>query len=95
LSGKDAARSQCTRFEEDPGADNKRNLTKWIFYMVRLRVCGGNSKKNFTHKCGSDLKYDFLFTLCGNGRMLLLPKPKNESYLTLNHDCDKFEVGGA
>ena len=65
------------------------------FYIARLRVCGGNSKKNFVHKRGSDLNYDFLFVASGDGRMFLMPKPTNENEVTLNHDYDKFEVGGA
>lgn len=44
-------------------------------YSVPLRVLGGNSKKNFVHKKGTDVIYDLLFAMCGDGSCYLIPKP--------------------
>ena len=43
-------------------------------YHLNLRVLGGNSKKNFVHKTNSQISYDLLFAVCGDGRMYLIPK---------------------
>jgi hypothetical protein len=32
------------------------------FYIVHLRICGGNSKKNFVRKRGTDLNYTCLLS---------------------------------
>ena len=64
-------------------------------YHLNLRVLGGNSKKNFVHKTNSQIKYDLLFAVCGNGRMFLIPKSAIqhlESNISLGDSRKEFEV---
>ena len=49
-------------------------LDKRGAYIVNLRVSGGNSKKNYVHKKGNEVIYDWLFALCNNGDRYLIPK---------------------
>lgn len=38
---------------------------------IGLRVLGGNSKRNFVHRLGTDLKYDLLFAVCSTGQYVI------------------------
>lgn len=62
-------------------------------YQVGLRVLGGNSKRNFVHKRGDELVYDFLFVYA-NGTMYFIPRSeiKNTSSITLCEKYKKFVV---
>ncbi len=64
-------------------------------YEVGLRVLGGNTKANFVHKVGTDLVYDLLFVLTGDGSRYLIPKPvisEHRNGLVLGRKYDSFKV---
>jgi hypothetical protein len=67
---------------------------KRSFYRVNLRVMGGNSKKNYIHKTGDQLMYDWLFVLIEDGTQYLIPKDElvAKSYLTLGADKSKYKI---
>lgn len=64
-------------------------------YKLNLRVLGGNSKMNYVHKTNSQIDYDFLFAVCGNGRMFLIPKKEIqnvENCISLGDVRKQFEI---
>lgn len=64
-------------------------------FAVPLRIMGGNSKANFVHKSGSDVVYDYLFALTGEGDRYLIPREvfvNNRSTLNLGKKYDAFRV---
>lgn len=67
--------------------------TKSGSYCVGLRVLGGNAKKNFVHKKCSEMTYDFLFVVTGDGTRYLVPKEKlGNSALTFSGDRLQYKV---
>ena len=64
-------------------------------YKVALRVCGGNSKKNFVRKKADQIDYDYLFVLCDNGKMFFIPKADMKgvkTYVQLGKAYGRYEV---
>lgn len=58
-------------------------------YNVSVRVSGGSAtKKSQIRKAGTDMKYDLLFVLCGDGTKYLIPKEQfknNRSYIVVGN----------
>jgi len=61
-------------------------------FRVCLKICGGNSKTNYIHKVNSEVIYDRLFILCGNGDMYLMNKPDKRYSINLGVKYDRFRV---
>jgi len=61
-------------------------------FVVNLKICGGNSKRNYIHKANTDVIYDKLFVLCGNGDMYLIDKPNRRSTINLGDRYREFKV---
>lgn len=66
-------------------------------YNVSVRVSGGSAtKRNQIRKAGTDMKYDLLFALCGDGSKYLIPKEafKNcRSYIVVgNKSYTEYKV---
>lgn len=51
----------------------KKNKDGTIF-ALNLAVMGGNSKENFVHKTNTQIEYDYLFAVSGDGKEYLIPK---------------------
>lgn len=51
-----------------------QNKSKYGIFEANLKVCGGNTKRNYVHKTGNMLSYDLLFVLTSDGDQYLLPK---------------------
>ena len=62
-----------------------------IKYTLNLRVLGGNSKRNYIHKMNSDVKYDLLFAVTGDGKSYLIPKNEITSEECIVLGGPKFE----
>ena len=66
-------------------------LSKYNVYRLDLRSCGGT--KGTVYNRIIDTKIDFLFALCGDGTMFLIPKKaiKNSRSINLNKTKSKFD----
>lgn len=66
------------------------HLTRDNIYQLDLRSCGGT--KGTVYSRIIDTKIDFLFALCGDGTMFLIPKKaiKNLRSINLNKTKNKF-----
>jgi hypothetical protein len=64
-------------------------------YSVGLRITGGNSKKNFVHKIGTEVIYDILFVVCDNGDLYEIPRNefKNHKNRLSLSSRPEFKVG--
>ena len=63
-------------------------------YSVSLSIKGGNSKKNFVHKTGDKLIYDFLFVLTEDGNKYLIPKKVlGKSTINLGERYQQYKMG--
>jgi PD-(D/E)XK endonuclease len=60
-------------------------------FNVSLSLKGGNSKKNFIHKKGHELDYDFLYVLTQDGTRYFIPKDViGSSTICLGKKFDQF-----
>lgn len=73
------------------------STNKWGIYMVTLKTCGGNSKKNHIHKTADIIVYDLLFVLAGNGETYCIPKEhikEIRNQINLGSNYQIFRVNG-
>lgn len=64
-------------------------------YAVNMRVFGGNTTGNKLHKSGTEMVYDLLFILLGNGMKYLIPKDDIahiKSQLVITDKHNKYKV---
>jgi len=71
--------------------------TRHGIFEVGLRVCGGNSKKNFVHKKADEIVYDILFCMTSVGTCYCIPKTDIahiKAAICLGKNYDKYIVEG-
>lgn len=64
-------------------------------YTVCLKVQGGNSKRNYIHKLGTQVDYDLLFVLTESGDKYLIPKERIKdlkSQLSLGENYAEYKI---
>ena len=61
-------------------------------FIVGLRVCGGNSKRNYVHKLATEVKYAMLFMLTSAGDIYYMPKPNVTGGIALGKKYQCFKV---